>query len=221
MIDIYEENLANRYKKNMQDVPNLLATKDESLLDKIIKNSIKYSIDEGFIKEQINNKNPIALAFFCINPTRQNIFEKVAADFLKKQDSIKSFKKLSNNAKFVVNGVVIEKIDLKTYPLAKTIDFEWRYNEFTIYASHKYTKDSGGAQDNQYNDVKNFIKQARDFSKHKKTKFLAICDGKFYETFDTKVKMKKIEYLQSLCTQQIKVCNIYNVIKTLQEFTQK
>lgn len=60
------------------------------------------------------------------------------------------------------DGAVIEKNELKLYPKAKTIDFEWDYKGYKIYASHKYTKDRGGAQDNQYKDLQEFIRQCRE-----------------------------------------------------------
>ncbi len=80
----------------------------------------------------------------------------------------------------------------------KSIDFEWEVGAFKFFASHKYTKDGGGAQDNQYEDIQNFLRHTRDCNL-KNTIFLAICDGEYYLTKDSKTgDITKIERLKRL-----------------------
>ena len=52
----------------------------------------------------------------------------------------------------------------KVKPQSKSIDFSWNTKDYTIYASHKYTKDEGGHQTNQYEDLQNFITAANNSS---------------------------------------------------------
>ena len=80
----------------------------------------------------------------------------------------------------------------------KSIDFEWNTKEFKIYASHKYTEMNGGAQDNQYKDIQDFLHHARDCNQ-KNVLFLAICDGDYYLQKDSKTNDNtKIERLKRL-----------------------
>jgi len=104
-----------------------------------------------------------------------------------------------NNAVYVENGKLFSGADLVNQAKeAKSIDFSWTIGNIRFYASHKYTKDSGGAQDNQYLDMQNFLKNTRDCN-IKNTVFLAICDGKYYQAKDSKTgDNTKIERLQRL-----------------------
>ena len=267
MKDIYKEKLLEMYKKNMTEVAQLLENKDAKLLKKIDSAEINYGIDKEYLKKKIKEKEPIALAFFSIDPTKQNFYEKTAAKLLKKIDSaeinygidkeylkkkikekepialaffsidptkqnfyektaaeflqkirdIKNFKNLPNSEKYLSRGSIIDKPEFKNLSNAKSIDFQWEYNNFQIYASHKYTKESGGAQAYSYKDVKLFIEEARD-NKIDNIKFLAICDGAYYKQLDTKSSKTRIENLQLMCTKCVKVCNICEVEKSLKEF---
>ena len=59
---------------------------------------------------------------------------------------------------------------------------------FVCYASHKYTKESGGAQDHQFRDQKRFLENFREHNNPRAACF-AICDGAFY----TEEKMRELE----------------------------
>ena len=83
---------------------------------------------------------------------------------------------------------------------AKTLDFEWQSKGKQIYASHKYTKDGGGGQDNQYRDMKDFIREANK-SHTPNTIFLAIADGPYYGMNDTGSRTTKLQNLQYLANR--------------------
>ncbi len=76
---------------------------------------------------------------------------------------------------------------------SKTIDFEWNTGTIKCYASHKYTKNSGGAQDNQYKDIRNFMKNIRD-NNTPNILFFAICDGNYYQNL-SRSNMSKMQIL--------------------------
>ena len=212
--DIYKEDIKIAVQTNMKEVKELLLKKDKDLLKKIEDFAEKYLIEEEYIKEKILVKESISLAMFSKEPTKQNIFEKIASGFISKIEGVKNFQKLPNTSHYVCNGVVIKKEDLKQYPKAKTIDFTWKFSKFTIYCSHKYTKDSGGAQDNQYKDLQGFIEECRD---NKKTDvvFIAIADGEYYQMQNGRAGMKKIDNLRQMCTSSVKVCDICELEQVL------
>ena len=184
------------------------------MLVKIENFAEKYLIEKEYIKEKILAEETISLAIFSKDPTRQNIFEKIASKFITNIEGVSLFKKLPNKKLYVCNGALIAKKDLKQYPKAKTIDFTWKYHDFTIYCSHKYTKNVGGAQDNQYKDLKDFIEECRD-NKRANIIFIAIADGDYYQTQNGRVGMKKIDNLRQMCTSSVKVCDIYELEQVL------
>lgn len=89
------------------------------------------------------------------------------------------------------------------------------------YVSHKYTKDEGGAQDNQYKDIQEFLKNSRDTSL-KNTIFLAICDGDYYKQKDSKTgDITKIERLKKLTDNKTVFVITIDELKTfLRKFDQ-
>ena len=209
--DKYKKEYAKEMKKNFSLVREQLRNKNDDLMYKIKKRSNEYGIPEKQIIVEIA-KYDTAVIPFVISPARQNFYEKIAYSIIKNIEGISELEKLPNNNLFVCNGVIMNKDvlkKLKQYPSAKTIDFKWNYNEYSIYASHKYTKDSGGSQDSAYKDLQEFIKASRD-TKLVKTIFVAIADGDYYFTEDGNAEAgtTKMKHLESLCTQKVIACRM-------------
>jgi hypothetical protein len=135
-------------------------------------------------------------AFLAKDPNKQNIHEKIAGDYIITIEGISEFKilpKSGKNAKILTNdGRVTFGNGVKSN---KSIDFEFIYCGIHFYCSHKYTKDSGGAQDNSYNDLCNFLTSTRRVV-DKKVYFLAIADGNYYAN---KLEIMNIEFVGSRC----------------------
>lgn len=121
-----------------------------------------------FTKEQIEHEimnNDIVASFFAKDPKKQNIPEKEA-------------EKLLGVAKLPASGQKCIRFDdngnqvFKATGATKSADF--LYNGY--YATQKYTTSTGGAQDNQKNDVIDFLK--RGSIKHK---VMAIVDGEYWD----------------------------------------
>lgn len=121
---------------------------------------------EEEIREAILN-NIIVASKFCKDPGRQNISEKLAEEVL-------GLKKLPSQGKncirFNDNGDIVSTSSGNT----KSADF--MLGEY--YATQKYTDGTGGAQDNQRNDVIDFLK--RGSIKHK---VAAIVDGTYWDKY--------------------------------------
>ncbi len=116
------------------------------------------------IKQEILN-NDIVASKFCKDPSKQNISEKLAADLLKAK---KLPSQGANCIRFSPNGDICSK----SQGNSKSADFLIN----NIYATQKYTKESGGAQDNQKHDVIEFL---RNGAIHHKV--MAILDGDYWD----------------------------------------
>lgn len=213
MIDIYKGAVSQAWKKNIDQVRDLLSANDKKLLYKIQSASQRWDIPVSEIKESIT-KDRVAAAHFAVDPSKQKIHEKTAAEFIRNLDGVVDFNYPPNRALYVSNGVPITGNELKIYPAAKTVDFKWQYRTFKIYASHKYTHDSGGAQGNQYKDLQAFIRACYG-STDSKLRFIAIADGAFYQNHNGRANKTRLDNLQSMCTPQIRACTIYNLKEVL------
>ena len=147
---------------------------------------VRKDIDKPWVQEKIKNHieafdgvmteaevrdailtNIIVASKFCKDPGKQNISEKLAIEVL-------GVKKLAcqgkNCIRFNDNGDIVSTSSGNT----KSADF--MYGEY--YTTQKYTDGEGGAQDNQRNDVIDFLK--RGSIKHK---VAAIVDGVYWDKY--------------------------------------
>lgn len=136
-------------------------------------------------------------AEFIKDPKRQNLYEKIAAAAIQSMPGVEEFKHHGTNETGLVGGVPTDRRAVRgdRAGAAKTIDFSWACGEFEYYASHKYTKESGGAQDNQHNDLLAFIEEANKNCDPKR-RFVAIADGEYYDPGGARGNVKKIDVLR-------------------------
>jgi hypothetical protein len=158
-----------------------------------------YSFEE--VKQKILN-DEMFRCIFAKDPAKQNLYQNLASSFIKSLDLVQNFKVLPSGGKdaiYLTNGKIFKGELLKNQAKdIKSVDFTWECKGFTFYVSHKYTEISGGAQDNQYKDIQDFLLHTRDCNS-KNTIFLAICDGDYYLQRDTKTGDEtKIKRLQRL-----------------------
>ncbi len=102
----------------------------------------------------------------------------------------------------LINGAVVKKSDLEKMdsdivPSCKSIDFYLKCNNKDVYIYHKYTKIGGGHQDNQYDDLKQFI-MAANSSTNRNIIFIAVADGNFYNSKNGKANTTKIQRLKDI-----------------------
>jgi hypothetical protein len=199
----YEKEFLVNLQKNYRKVVGLLDARDKDLLKKI-KNRSKntgYSVES--LEDAIRN-NEMFRSFFAKDPKKQKIHENIAAGFISSLPQVKDFRQLGHSELALFHGAVMPKKDLKKlggHSTAKTIDFSWTMNGKKIYASHKYTKESGGAQDNQYADIKEFVDEANR-SDLTNTFFVAIVDGDYYKKKDASAGTTKLEYLKRISNKR-------------------
>ncbi len=219
-------NYQKEYKKQIKtNVSKVVSQIDDKQMKIKIKN---WAEKFGYSFNTIKNKILKDEAFRCIfakDPAKQNIYENVASEYISSFDNVQEFKKLpsaGDDALYLSNGKLLKGSELKNQAKdTKSIDFSWITNQTTVYASHKYTKDEGGAQDNQYADIQEFLKNARDCSL-KNVMFIAICDGEYYQRRDSKTgdntKIERLKRLTDNKTSFVKtINNLYDFLKTIQK----
>ena len=168
------------YRKQLQKNISLVRSEIENpdFVLKLTNHAEKFSRDFDEIKSKIMTDDLYA-EWFAKDPAKQNIYEKLAAEYISSIDCVEEFKNLPNSAKmFIVEG----RVTSKRLNDVKSIDFQFRVGGNNIYASHKYIKaTNGGAQDNQYNDIRNFLRNCNKISTGN-DHYIAICDGPYFDS---------------------------------------
>ena len=160
---VKEEKIKAR-KKNIEEIRRDI---DKSWVKEKIKNHMTafeglFTYDE--IKQQILS-NDLVASKFCKDPSKQNISENLAAKVL-------GWEKMPSQGRrcirFNDNGDIVFASSGNT----KSADF----HELGYYITQKYTDGEGGAQDNQRNDVIDFLKRGSI-----KNKVMAVVDGDYWD----------------------------------------
>lgn len=156
-------------KARLENIEEVRKDIDKPWVQEKIKNHIE-AFDGVMTEAEVRDAiltNIIVASKFCKDPGKQNISEKLAIEVLR-------VKKLPSQGKncirFNDNGDIVSTSSGNT----KSADF--MYGEY--YATQKYTDGEGGAQDNQRNDVIDFLK--RGSIKHK---VAAVVDGVYWDKY--------------------------------------
>ena len=160
-------------------IPEKFSTKDKQDLKVKINNFIERWNPKFTNEEIIENilNNDIVAAMFSKDPSKQNISEKLCADYL----NWEILPQRVNAIRFNINGDIVST---KTLGGGKCADFFVKNR----YITQKYTgENTGGAQDNQMDDVITFLINAS-----KKHKCGACVDGWYWEEAGNKEKLKKM-----------------------------
>jgi hypothetical protein len=182
--------------------------KNEELRKKIETFSKKTNYSSEEILKKIKT-DEMFRQHFVIDPIRQNIYEKLVSPFIKKtirqfDSDLKNIEIRKPKPSLVLNGKTIiparEKKSSEKTKYTKTIDFEWKFDNKIFYAYHKYAKQGGGHQTNQYDDVLKFIVAANKV-KRKNIFFLAITDGTFFNLNDNDSGKSRILTLKELANK--------------------
>jgi len=160
---LVEEKEKELIKNNLEDLRNNISDSDYQY--KIDKYCEKFNFKKEEVIEQIK-ENDIVASFFMKDPLRQNFIEKMVAELLNTNTLPQAGK---NSIRFNSKG---ELGHLKTPNTSKAADF---YINNT-YITQKYTRGFGGAQDNQYNDVVDFLLKGSQ-----QYKVGVILDGSYWE----------------------------------------
>ena len=199
----FEKEFIQAIRANLLEVIIQLDAGDKNLRKKIDTFSSRFKFLKSEVEKKIREDNMFR-AVFSKDPGKQKIHENIAARFIEKLPQVSDFNQLSHNGLQLLGGTVISRKDARIgggVSRAKSIDFTWNSSVYKIYAAHKYTKNSGGAQDNQYRDLQVFIREAND-SNLKNTVFLAIADGGYYQMNDSETGTTKLQRLKRLANKE-------------------
>jgi len=157
-------------------------------LDKKIKNE---SHKKGYSYQDILNLikiNEMYASFFAKDPIKQNLAENIQLEVLQNITNVKKLIQHGKKSIRLYDGDIITKSNKVS---TKSLDFYDEDNETYYYC--KYTKDEGGAQDNQFRDVVIFIQECNKYCEknNNSVKFIALLNGNYYNE-------KKINLLNSL-----------------------
>lgn len=199
----YEDEFVQAIRANLTRVIEQLDAGDTGLLKKIGTFASRFELAIDVVEQKIR-EDEMFRAFFAKDPGKQKIHENIAAAFIEHTPGVEDFEQLAHDKLVVIQGAVRSRKEVRAEGAtarAKTIDFMWSTRGKKIYVSHKYTKGSGGGQDNQYRDLQEFIREANE-SNLRDTYFLAIADGDYYDRTDTNSHTTKLQHLKDLANRR-------------------
>ena len=209
----YESHVLDLWLENASVVPSLLSESDIHLLKKIETYSDHFKYTSTEIVEKIRN-DPMFAAHFAKEPRRQGVHEKLASKWLDEIECVSNFQVLPKsgaNALYVDSDGEVRKI--LQNPKSKSLDFMWTTGKTTCYAMHKYTKQSGGDQDNQFKEMEALLRrffECRDES----CILIVIVDGPYY----TDNKMASLQTITRTHPPKSYAVHIENVPQILEEY---
>lgn len=176
----YEKIESRMWKKHAKEVVGRLVAEEQNLLRRIKTYSNRFGYSDTSVRDKIKTDKMFA-AHFAKEPRRTNFHEKEAMRWLDKVSAIENIERLSpsgGNAFYITSDGNVEQG--MNNPPTKSLDFRWRTDEYTVYASHKYTREGGGNQDSQFREVRRLLELFQKGNEKKSTILLAIVDGPYY-----------------------------------------
>ena len=198
--------LRTAWETNICQAREALKSRESWILDKIFSAAERYDMDaEAILREaQIGE---YATATLAVDPKRQKFHENFALEWIRKIHGVSTVRKPEQERLFLrETGMIVSANQYaqqggKRPSNTKNIDFTWQFRGVQFLATHKYTKESGGSQDHQYEELERFVINGRDFSgqyEGKGTFLLALADGPYYFLDSDGQKLKA---LQEMCRQ--------------------
>ncbi len=158
----------------------------EKKIDNFIQEKMTKQEAAVYTKERILEEirtNPLVRAHFRKDPTRQTLHELTQISWLQKHLSSDVVKLPANKGGITFIGGEFKRVaDKRDAKETKTLDIHSPSKN--LYGVLKHTSTDGGAQDNQYRDVKHFIVQMVEYlEKHPDAveTFAFYLDGPYYK----------------------------------------
>jgi len=195
----YTTHIKHMFYQNLTQLKEDVRLRKPYIIKKVKSYCEKWGDDFDSVLNEIITNDRFA-RFFIKDPKKQNVYEMIFLNHV--NDIGYNISKLTSHGKNAVcldndGNIVYGSSKINT---TKSMDFIGDDNGNITYYYHKYTNESGGAQDNQYSDVVHFITNASK-NKNGNTLFVAVCDGDYYTD-------NKIKELKSICGNNVKVMNI-------------
>lgn len=182
IMPIYKKMVYEKRQENISEVLN-----DKGTGKKVANFAERFGYRETRIWNALNEDNELLVLAFAKDPAKQGIHQQIACEYISSFPFVSDMEQLPVNGDervlYCCDGKVLKRKDVDDPKGLKSIDFHWKYifkgKELNFYASHKYTFEDGGAQDNQFNDVLAFNFEAMKCN-NQDVYFFSITDGEYY-----------------------------------------
>lgn len=178
-------------QRNLRSMEREISRRSPRVRKRIQHFSSQFGVSEADFWRDLdaNARGPLA-AVLAKEARRQNIHENAAADYIKALESVSQFQKLKANGPDALylnaEGRLVTGRSLGRAPKpSKSIDFQWRTGQITCYAAQKYTKEVGGNQDNQFNELERLLQDFQN-CRSDRIAFFVLVDGPYYT--DTRIR---------------------------------
>ena len=176
----YEAIEIEMWRKNAKEVADEVKSGSERLKERIGLYVSRFGFSEQEVRDKIVADSMFA-AYFAKEPRRMGFHEAAAAKWINCLSSVKNFKVLPKggaNAIYVTSDGNIQTGPLKNRP-GKSLDFMWETGKTICYAMHKYTKEGGGNQDSQFQEMVLLLRNFQSCN-DKNCILFVIADGEYY-----------------------------------------
>ena len=201
----YEGTFRRLMESNVADVLDALRDREDWLMQKIENAAARYDLSREEIEAALRECRVLRF-YFAKDPMRQSMHENTAAAFISSLPGVTEFVQIRSAKKYIADGRVVDKRELRLMYAdnirvthTKELDFEWVFGNRRFYAYHKHTNDTGGAQGNQYNDLKTFAREAAK-NNIANAVFIALCDGPYYLSQNGASGMSRVDTLKNIAT---------------------
>lgn len=171
--------------QNLDAVKQEISCRSKRLRKRILHFSEQFGIPEQRYWDALeaDPMGPLA-STLAAEARRQNIHEKHAAAFIAQMDFVTDFVKLpptGPNALYLNrDGQDVTRRQLGKAPKpSKSIDFQWNTRGMRCLAAQKYTKEGGGTQDNQFNELEQLLRNFAQRTYNQMALFILV-DGAYY-----------------------------------------
>ena len=185
----YEALIQQKWQENAADVVNRLDADDAHLRQKITTYAENFGVDTKVIMSKIRTDQMFANSF-AKDPNKQSLHEHSAAVYISNLQFVSEFQNLPTHgvkAYYIAEGGEALSGSAKQGTI-KTLDFTWKTGKFTCYAAHKYIKQTGGAQDNQFADILGALQRWSKGNAQPHEILFTIVDGPYF----TAEKMRQL-----------------------------
>ncbi len=143
---------------------------------------------------EANPGGPLA-AVLTKEARRQNIYETAVARYIEALPNVSAFCKLASHGSKACyvnsDGQILTGTQLaQASKPSKSLDFQWITGTFSCYAAQKYTKEGGGTQDSQYNEMEKLLRNYQGRTNNGMA-FFVLVDGPYY----TETKIRQLRSL--------------------------
>ena len=202
------------FLESKANVLNALNAEGSGIEQRIKTFCDNFGFDKSDVAQKIRADDMFA-AHFAKKPKGMGFHEKVAGEWLNETLGLEvtTLPKSGKNALYVTSDGVITEINEGETPPSKSLDFMWEKNGITFYAMHKYTEQSGGSQDNQFNEM---VKTLQNFLRatNRTKRLIVIVDGPYYNS----QRMSKLKDQERAATPQSYAVHIQDVPEIMKNY---